>query len=189
MTTSFLAEIAAVAHSPADEPTLRAEFTHLVQEDPARILREGGPVHLTASAVVVDASGEYTALLWHRKGRFWVQPGGHLEAGETSFEQAARREVREELGLANLERVGKGPATLHQHELSAGFGRCRAHWDVQFVLRTPEVAARTPLRGNAESDQVLWARIDQLPEGVVADLPPKLQRLSPLLTPRVPGRA
>src|SRR5699024_11735419 len=55
-------------------------------------------------------------LMWHRKGQFWVQPGGHLEEGEASFEQAARREVTEEIGLEGLERVGAGPAACSRSE-------------------------------------------------------------------------
>ncbi len=50
--------------------------------------------HESAGAVVVD--GGRVVLL--RRGREWVLPKGHLEAGETP-EAAARREVREETGL------------------------------------------------------------------------------------------
>src|SRR5690625_7040328 len=94
--------------------------------------------------------------MWHRKGQFWVQPGGHLEEGEASFEQAARREVTEEIGLEGLERVGAGPAVLHRHTLDAAFGRCEEHWDVQYLLRAPAPAAQLPLTASAESPEVLW---------------------------------
>jgi len=50
--------------------------------------------HHSAGAVVID---ERRCLLL-RRGRTWVFPKGHLEAGETA-QDAARREVREETGL------------------------------------------------------------------------------------------
>ncbi|HEX7350241.1 NUDIX hydrolase [Brachybacterium sp.] len=174
---------------------LAREFRALLTGSPELLLREGGPRHLTASAIVIDAPGEQVALVWHRKGRFWVQPGGHLEAGETSFEQAARREVAEEIGLADLERVGDGPAMLHRHHLDAAFGACAEHWDVQFLLRATAPAAELPLTVSEESAEVRWVpwpgsgtgRMNEgssLPEGTVPDLAGTLEALSPYRAPR-----
>src|SRR5260370_36626267 len=56
--------------------------------------------HLTASALVVSATGERVLLLHHRKLDRWLQPGGHGDPGETSGEQVALREAHEEPGLA-----------------------------------------------------------------------------------------
>ena len=119
------------AHNGATDEQIAREFEDLLQQNPRALYRDGGPVHLTASAIVVDAPGEHVALVWHRKCRFWVQPGGHLEDGEHSLESASRREVAEEIGLEDLERVGDGPAALHAHSLDAAFGSCAEHWDVQ----------------------------------------------------------
>ena len=186
-TRTALAELSA-AVSPA-----RQDYLELLRSSPRALHREGGQRHLTASAVVIDAPAEHVALMWHRKGQFWVQPGGHLEEGEASFEQAARREVTEEIGLEGLERVGAGPAVLHRHTLDAAFGRCEEHWDVQYLLRAPAPAAQLPLTASAESPEVLWVPwplIDggprrssaALPEGTVADMPGKLEELADYLT-------
>lgn len=186
-TRTALAELSA-AVSPA-----RQDYLELLRSSPRALHREGGPRHLTASAVVIDAPAEHVALMWHRKGQFWVQPGGHLEEGEASFEQAARREVTEEIGLEGLERVGAGPAVLHRHTLDSAFGRCEEHWDVQYLLRAPAPAAQLPLTASVESPEVLWVPwplIDggprrssaALPEGTVADMPGKLEELADYLT-------
>lgn len=179
------------AQSPAIDPTLRERFLALVREDPAAMLRDGGPRHLTASAIVVDAPGEHVALVWHAKGRFWVQPGGHLDPDETTFEAAARREVAEETGLEDLERLGPGPAMLHAHALSAAFGRCREHWDVQLLLRASAPASALPLSPSDETPRVIWVpwprdaagRRDtpEVPAGTVPDLAATLTTLGPVL--------
>ncbi|MEE1619255.1 NUDIX hydrolase [Brachybacterium sp. J153] len=186
MTAEALAEIARAATAPSG-PELASEYGDLLRENPRALHRDGGPRHLTASAIVVDAPGEHVALVWHRKGRFWVQPGGHLEAGETSFEAAARREVAEETGLEDLEAVGDGPAVLNRHGLDAAFGACHEHWDVQYLLRTRRSAAEEPLRPSEESPEVVWvpwplhdpgaAETATLPEGTVPDLAANLRRL------------
>ncbi|MGP9694868.1 NUDIX domain-containing protein [Brachybacterium sp. AOP25-B2-12] len=179
------------AQSPAIDPALRERFLALVREHPEALLRDGGPRHLTASAIVVDGPGEHVALVWHAKGRFWVQPGGHLDPGETTFESAARREVREETGLDDLERLGRGPAMLHAHALSAAFGRCREHWDVQLLLRGSAPASALPLAPSGETPQVIWVpwprdaqgrrATPQVPPGTVPDLARTLTALGPVL--------
>lgn len=177
------------ADAAVSGPALAREFRALLASDPGTMLRDGGPRHLTASAIVIDAPGDHIALLWHRKGRFWVQPGGHLEPGETGFEQAARREVAEEIGLEDLERVGDGPAMLHRHGLDAAFGTCREHWDVQHLLRAPAPAAELPLVVSEESAEVRWVpwprrgagparSVSALPEGTVPDLAGTLEHLA-----------
>lgn len=186
-----------LAESAASGPELAREYQELLAREPRALYRDGGPVHLTASAVVIDAPGDHVALVWHRKGRFWVQPGGHLEAGETSLELAARREVHEEIGLADLEKVGEGPAMLHRHGLDAAFGACHAHWDVQFLLRASAPAAELPLTASDESPEVRWVPWPRsgpsperdtsvLPAGTVPDLASTLDALA-LYLARVTG--
>ncbi|ASK66690.1 NTP pyrophosphohydrolase [Brachybacterium avium] len=185
---SALAELEQAA-AAVSGPELAREYGELLAGDPRVLLREGGPRHLTASAIVIDLCGDHVALVWHRKGRFWVQPGGHLEAGETSFEQAARREVVEEIGISGLQRIGDGPAMLHRHALDAAFGRCSEHWDVQYLLRAPAPAAELPLTVSEESAEVRWVpwplrgagperESSALPEGTVPDLAGTLEELA-----------
>ncbi|WP_193104300.1 NUDIX hydrolase [Brachybacterium sp. FME24] len=186
------AELRATRDTTTGDPGVVEDYLALLESIPHALHREGGPRHLTASAVVIDEPAEHVALVWHRKGRFWVQPGGHLEADESSFERAARREVAEEIGLEDLQRVGPGPAVLHRHLLDAAFGACTEHWDVQYLLRAPARASALPLTASEESPEVRWVpwplhgdgpgrSTSALPEGTVADMAGKLDALAPYL--------
>ena len=67
-----------VAYAPDDpaQQQLKAEFLDRLEAGAVR--RSAHPDHLTASAVVLDASRTSVLLVLHGKVRRWLQPGGHL---------------------------------------------------------------------------------------------------------------
>jgi 8-oxo-dGTP pyrophosphatase MutT (NUDIX family) len=60
------------------------------------------PGHLTASGFVLSPDRNRVLLIEHTRLGRWLQPGGHIEESDTSFEGAARREIFEETGLEEL---------------------------------------------------------------------------------------
>ncbi|GAB2675684.1 NUDIX hydrolase [Thalassiella azotivora] len=152
------------------QDVLRRTYLEHLAHHPDGVLRDGPPAHLTASCFVLDASLGRVCLTLHRKGGFWVQPGGHCEPGDADLAAAAWREGTEETGLPGLT-VLPDPVDLDRHALSAAFGRCTEHLDVAFVALAPDGA--TPV-ASEESDEVAWFDVDALPDGVVGDLPPRL---------------
>lgn len=54
------------------------DFLTFFPDDLGPVRRDDGPRHATASAFVFDPTFTRTLLVFHGKGRFWVQPGGHL---------------------------------------------------------------------------------------------------------------
>ncbi|CAN5750868.1 NUDIX domain-containing protein [soil metagenome] len=115
---------------------------------------ESSPVHVTGSAVVVGPRG--VVLHRHRRLGTWIQPGGHIDDGETPWE-AARREAQEETGLpvrfADLDggRDRRGPALLHV-DVHPG-PRGHTHLDLRYLLESEDVQ---PNPAPGESDEVQW---------------------------------
>ena len=102
--------------------------------------------HITASAFVVSSRG--VILLRHRRLGIWVQPGGHVDAGEDP-EQAAVRETLEETGLV-VHHVE--PVTVFHVDVHPG-PHGHTHYDLRYLLVGP---ALDPAPHEGESAEVEW---------------------------------
>jgi 8-oxo-dGTP pyrophosphatase MutT (NUDIX family) len=93
--------------------------------------------HLTASALILNATGTAVLLGKHRKLNRWLQMGGHGEPGETSAEAVALREATEESGLTSLifHPAAPRPFDLDVHVIPArGDVPEHSHFDIRFLL-------------------------------------------------------
>lgn len=168
----------------ADQERLRTAYLAHLSEHPDATSKTCRPAHLTASLLVLDPGARHVLLTLHRKGGFWVQFGGHCEAGDGSLAAAAMREGVEESGLAGLRLVGDGPVDLDRHALSAAFGACGEHLDVRYAALAPSGAV--PVVSD-ESHDVAWFPVDALPEEAVGDIGRLVTRARARVTQMVSG--
>lgn len=110
---------------------------------------QADPTHITASAVLVGPQG--VVLHRHKRLGLWLQPGGHIDAGEAPHE-AAVREAVEETGLAVLL---ESPLVIHVDVHPGPKGH--THLDLRYLCRAQGV----PAPGAGESADVRWFTWDQ----------------------------
>jgi len=117
-------------HRPADarEVSSAARFLAELRRLAHPCDQTADPVHVTASGIVVGRRG--TVLHRHRRLGRWMQPGGHVDPGESPA-VAALRESEEETGLV-LRHWPGGPRLVHidVHEAANG----HTHLDLRFLL-------------------------------------------------------
>ena len=102
---------------------------------------------MTGSGIVIGPRG--LILHRHRRLGIWLQPGGHLEAGETPW-AAALRESEEETGL-QIRDLEPEPPIFHL-DVHAG-GRGHTHLDLRYLLLADGADPAPPA---AESQAVRW---------------------------------
>jgi 8-oxo-dGTP pyrophosphatase MutT (NUDIX family) len=153
-------------HTPADPEEARDRdqilaFVERHQRPFDRAIREG---HLTGSAIVVSADASQVLLLHHRKLDRWLQPGGHGDEGETTGEQVALREAREESGIAGLALHESAPRPLDVdvHDIPARDDEpAHQHLDLRYLVVAPPGAAAAPEL--AELHEIRWVAWDEAP--------------------------
>jgi 8-oxo-dGTP pyrophosphatase MutT (NUDIX family) len=148
----------------AEQEALRARFVTHLERVPDGMWRSSYPDHLTAGALVIDATGERVLLNLHGKARRWFAFGGHAEPGDATLADVAAREAREESGIPDL-RLVPVPAQLDVHPVPfcdpRGPDFTVSHLDVRYVAIAPPTAQEVI---SDESLDVRWWPVDALPE-------------------------
>jgi 8-oxo-dGTP pyrophosphatase MutT (NUDIX family) len=134
------------------EVEARARFLAELERLPSPCDEHADPIHVTASAIVVGPRG--TVLHLHKRLGRWMQPGGHIDAGEAP-PAAALREATEELGL-HVEHPGDGPQLLHVDVHEAALGH--THLDLRYLLIGGEADPDPP---PGESPRARWCSWDE----------------------------
>jgi 8-oxo-dGTP pyrophosphatase MutT (NUDIX family) len=125
--------------------------------------------HITASGLVVSLDRKVLAI-FHNKLQKYLQPGGHIEKEDRSFECAARREVIEEAGLQNIilhpwhKKFGS-PILIDTHPIPENVEKqedAHCHHDFMFVFSTKNT--NVSLDHN-EVSHFTWIDIDTVIQG------------------------
>lgn len=130
----------------------------LLDAGPVAMSRAHRAGHVTASALVLDPTGERVLLCLHGKFKRWVQLGGHCEPADRTLAGAALREATEESGIAGL-RVDPVPIDVDIHPVACQGGSL--HYDVRFAVLAPPGAVE---RVSDESEALGWFPPDRLPQ-------------------------
>ena len=140
---------AVAARRPVDarERDSIAAFLAVYGDLDAPFDEHASPTHVTASAIITDDAGVLLHL--HKRLSMWLQPGGHVDPGETPW-QAALREAHEETGLPVT--ATAEPAHLLHVDVHPG-PRGHTHLDARYRMNAPHVDPTPP---EGESQDVRW---------------------------------
>lgn len=146
----------------AEQDELREYYLRHLASYSDAMWRSRLPEHLTASALVLDATTNKVLLTLHGKIHRWLQLGGHCESDDTTLAGAALREAAEESGLAGLT-IDPLPVQLSRHQVRCGGRPDAFHLDVQFLV---VATAGTQYVVSDESHDLSWFPMNALPSGV-----------------------
>lgn len=142
------------------------------------------PLHVTASALIVDPSTRQVLLRWHQRQQAWLQVGGHGDPGETDPLEVALREGAEETGLTDLV-PWPTAEVLHITVVpvaARGAEPEHEHADIRYVFATGEPDTVRPEKPNAP---LRWLPV---PDARAATTEPNVQESLTRLVTLLDGR-
>ena len=144
---------------PDDEIGAHEAMLELIEAEAAPFDRNVfSPGHFTASGFVVSPGLGAVLLVHHRRLERWLQPGGHVDPGDVSVEDAARREIEEETGIGNLVGLG-GLVDIDVHAIPPRHDEpAHRHFDLRFGYTTDELVV-TPAD---EVHDARWVPFDRI---------------------------
>jgi 8-oxo-dGTP pyrophosphatase MutT (NUDIX family) len=156
------------ARQPVDEREAVSIERFLTSFDAlvAPLDQDSDPIHVTGSGIVVGPRG--VVLLEHKRLGIWLQPGGHIDPGESPWD-AALRESREETGLdvslAGPVDGGGVPELIHV-DVHEG-GRGHTHLDLRYLIDGGDADPDPPEGESQNIDWFEWdAAIDRADPGL-----------------------
>jgi len=146
---------------PADarEAAFRERMIELLEHPDPFARTAFDPGHFTASAFVLAPERDAVLLIFHKKLRLWLQPGGHIEPEDATIEDAARREVAEEVGLRNLSPLSSGLFDVDIHPIPA---RADEPEHEHFDLRVLLLSSARELEAGDEVEGARWVPFDDV---------------------------
>lgn len=147
---------------PEDRPDLTPALD-LIDAGAELASRKEFRAHATAGAILAGPDGRILHIHHIATGK-WLLPGGHLEAIDTTLQDAARRELVEETGIpaATVTPVGNSPLHIDIHPIPANDAKDEPdhqHIDFRFLFRT--AAEVGPLQSEEVTDAV-WRAVGTL---------------------------
>ncbi|KIE04511.1 NUDIX hydrolase [Candidatus Jidaibacter acanthamoeba] len=113
--------------------------------------------HLTASAWLLNRSGDKALLMHHAKLNSWVQPGGHCD-NDPDIISVALKEAKEESGINGIELVSHTIFDIDIHYIPAFHTESsHNHYDIRFLL---QVKSNEEVKINHESKELRWVSKD-----------------------------
>lgn len=158
----LIRRLAAYRTAFLDEAAMVRRALAFIEAHPDCFSRSLRPGHVTGSAWVVNARYDHVLLMHHRKLDRWLQPGGHAD-GDADIIRVALRETAEEAGVdpGQLRLVSEMPFDVDIHAVTpTESDPTTQHIDVRFLV---EMDDRIPVPGNAESYEVRWVPLHQVP--------------------------
>ncbi len=137
-----------------------SDFVANASNDLQLTSRENPIGHLTASAWVLDPSGDKALLTHHRKLEMWLQLGGHVD-DDNELSIAALREAVEESGIEQIKLLNDQIFDIDVHLIpernkNGVHEPAHYHFDVRYLMK----AATTEFAVSEESLNLEWVELD-----------------------------